>query len=48
MDIEEYDITRSIIEYHDYMSFEEYLQEIDIYSKPDEQYYQIALAAPSD
>lgn len=31
MDDEEYNETRSIIEYRDDMSFEEYLQEMDIY-----------------
>jgi hypothetical protein len=43
MDITEYEATRTVIEYHDHMSFDEYLQEIDIYINPEEQYYQISV-----
>ncbi len=43
MNITDCEITRTVIEYHDHMSFEEYLQEIDTYIKPEEQYYQISI-----
>jgi hypothetical protein len=38
----DFDLRREVIEYDKDMSFDEYLQEIDIYSDEDEQYSQKA------